>query len=64
MYPANQICSKNVLLMFLLIYENVISERSQNVQNVQFLNVFIGYANIKGTFHLIIFQTLLLLNVP
>ncbi len=39
-YLANKICSKNVLITFPLSYENIISECSLNVQNVQFFKCF------------------------
>ncbi len=46
---ANKLYSKNILLTLPLTCEHFISKCSQNIQNVCF---FLGYMNVKGTFHL------------
>ncbi len=52
----NKICSKNILLVFHLGYENAILMFSEHF-NIFFF-FFLDYMNVKRTFHLIIVQPL------
>ncbi len=63
MTQLTKICSKNIVLLFPLSYEIVISECSLNVQIIFWMfKKFFSYVNarenFKGTFNVIILQTL------